>query len=188
MPHETAILIAEENMTKAVEYAIHEFAAVRTGKASPALVENTDIYVHSYGSSMKLKQLAMISTPEPRLIRIEPFDHATLKDIERGINESRLGLNPSVEGKVIRLPVPELSTERRQQMVKTIKGMAEDARVRVRAVRREVMEELKKLEKTSAITEDDLHRSEKEVQTMTDKKIAEIDQHVASKEKEVLTV
>lgn len=188
MPLDTALLTAEENMVKAVEYAIHEFAAVRTGKASPALVENADIYVNSYGSSMKLKQLAMITTPEPRLIRIEPFDPATLKDIERGINASNLGLNPSVEGKVIRLPVPELSTERRQQMVKQVKGMAEDARVRVRAVRRESMEELKKLEKAGTITEDDLHRGEKEVQSYTDKKIAEIDQHVASKEKEILTV
>ncbi|WP_009958845.1 ribosome recycling factor [Verrucomicrobium spinosum] len=188
MPLDTALLTSEENMTKAVEYAIHEFAAVRTGKASPALVENTDIWVNSYGSNMKLKQLAMISTPEPRLIRIEPFDPSTLKDIERGINASNLGLNPSVEGKVIRLPVPELSTERRQQMVKQVKGMAEDARVRVRAVRRESMEELKKLEKAGTITEDDLHRGEKEVQAFTDKKIAEIDQHVVSKEKEILTV
>jgi len=188
MPLDTAILTAEEAMTKAVEYAIHEFAAVRTGKASPALVENVDIHVHSYGSNMKLKQLAMITTPEPRLIRIEPFDASTLKDIERGINESRLGLNPSVEGKVIRLPVPELSTERRAQMVKTIKGMAEDARVRVRAARRDGIEEIKKLQKAGTITEDDLHRGEKEVQTITDKKIAEIDQHVTSKEKEITTV
>lgn len=188
MPLDTALLTADDAMTKAVEYAIHEFSAVRTGKASPTLVENVDIYVNSYGSSMKLKQLAMISTPEPRLIRIEPFDSGTLKDIERGINESRIGLNPSVEGKVIRLPVPELSTERRQQMVKTIKGMAEEARVRVRSARRDAIEELKKLQKAGTITEDDLRRAEKEVQTLTDKKIAEIDQHVTSKEKEILTV
>jgi ribosome recycling factor len=188
MPLKTALKTAEDAMIKAVEHTIHEFASVRTGKASPTLVENVDIHVQSYGSSMKLKQLAMISTPEPRLIRIEPFDPATIKDIERGINESRLGLNPSVEGKVIRLPVPELSTERRQQMVKAIKGMAEDSRVRVRSIRRDVLEALKKLEKESLITEDDLHRSEKEVQTMTDKKIKEIDDHVTSKEKEVLTV
>ncbi len=188
MPLPAALQSAEDAMTKAVEYAIHEFAAVRTGKASPTLVENVDIHVHSYGSTMKLKQLAMISTPEPRLIRIEPFDPGTLKDIERGINESKLGLNPSVEGKVIRLPVPELSSERRQQMVKTIKQMGEEARVRVRSARREALESLKKLEKDGAITEDDLHRGEKEVQTVTDKKIAEIDQHIVSKEKEILTV
>lgn len=188
MPANAAIKTAEEAMKKAVEYAIHEFAAIRTGKASPALVENVDVLVQSYGSHMKLKQLAMISTPEPRVIRIEPFDPGTLKDIERAINGSNLGLNPAVEGKLIRLPVPELSTERRQQMVKTIKGMAEEAKVRVRSARRDVLEGLKKLEKESAITEDDLRRGEKEVQTMTDKKIKEIDEHMAAKEKELMTV
>jgi ribosome recycling factor len=175
-------------MKKAVEHAIHEFAAVRTGKASPTLVENLDVLVQSYGSHMKLKQLAMISTPEPRLIRIEPFDPGTLKDIERAINGSNIGLNPAVEGKVIRLPVPELSSERRQQMVKMIKQMAEESRVRVRSARRDVLETLKKHEKDGEITEDELRRGEKEVQTATDKKIKEIDEHVASKEKELMTV
>ena len=188
MPFTSAIKSAEDHMIKAVEYAIHEFSGIRTGKASPSLVENVDVHVRAYGSSMKLKQLAMISTPEPRLIRIEPFDPATLKDIERGIMESNIGLNPSVEGKVIRLPVPDLSTERRQQMVKTIKSMGEEARVRVRSARRDGMEALKKLEKDGLITEDDLHRSEKDIQTFTDKKIAEIDQHIVSKEKEIMTV
>ena len=188
MPAATAIKTAEEAMKKAVEHAIHEFAAVRTGKASPSLVEGMDVMVQSYGSHMKLKQLAMISTPEPRLIRIEPFDPATIRDIERAINVSNLGLNPSVEGKVIRLPVPELSTERRQQLVKTIKQMAEEVRVRVRSARRDVLELLKKHEKDGEITEDDLHRGEKEVQTMTDKKIKEIDEHVTAKEKELMTV
>ena len=182
------MLECDETMTKAVEHAIHEFAAVRTGKASPSLVEGLDVHVTSYGSNMKLKQLAMITTPDARLIRIEPFDPATLQDIDRAIRESRLGLNGSIEGKVIRLPVPVLSQERREQMVKLIKQMAEEAKVRVRAVRRDTLESLKKAEKNSEITEDDLRRLEKEVQTLTDKKIAEIDQHVASKEKEVLTV
>lgn len=188
MPLKTTLELAEESMSKAVEYAIHEFSAVRTGKATPALVENVDVLVSSYGTHMKLKQLALITTPEPRLIRIEPFDGSTLKDIERGINQSNIGLNPSVEGKVIRLPVPELSTERRQQMVKTVKSMAEDARVRVRSARRDTIESLKKLQKEGSITEDDLHRGEKETQALTDKKIAEIDQHVAAKEKEITTV
>lgn len=188
MPVNATIQSATDAMTKAVEHAIHEFAAVRTGKASPALVENIDVMVQSYGSHMKLKQLAMISTPEPRLIRIEPFDPATIKDIERSINESKLGLNPSVEGKVIRLPVPVLSEERRVQMVKTIKQMAEEARVRVRSARRDALEGLKKNQKDGIITEDDQRRGEKEIQTVTDKKIVEIDQHVISKEKEVMTV
>ena len=188
MPANKVLKDVQDQMTKAVEHAIHEFAAVRTGKASPALVENVDVHVHSYGSNMKLKQLAMISAPEPRLIRIEPFDPATLRDIERGIHESKLGLNPSIEGKVIRLPIPDLSTERRQQMVKTIKQMGEEARVRVRSARRDGLEALKKLEKEGTISEDDLRRMEKEIQTTTDKKIAEVDQHLASKEKELLTV
>lgn len=188
MDPDMTMMETEDAMTKAVEYAIHEFAAVRTGKASPALVENLDVHVHSYGSHMKLKQLAMITTPDARLIRIEPFDPGTLQDIDRAIRESRLGLNGSIEGKVIRLPIPVLSQERREQMVKSIKQMAEEARVRVRSARRDGIEALKKGEKDGAITEDDLHRLEKEVQAITDKKVAEIDQHVTSKEKEILTV
>jgi len=147
-----------------------------------------DVHVHSYGSHMKLKQLAMITTPDARLIRIEPFDSSTLQDIDRAIRESRLGLNGSIEGKVIRLPIPALSQERREQMVKMVKQLGEEARVRVRSARRHALETLKAGEKDSSITEDDLHRLEKDVQTMTDKKIAEIDQHVVSKEKEILTV
>lgn len=182
------MLEAEDHMTKAVEHAIHEFAAVRTGKASPGLVENLDVHVESYGSTMKLKQLAMITTPDARLIRIEPFDSGTLRDVERAINESRLGLNPAIEGKIIRLPIPVLSQERREQLVKGIKQMAEEARVRVRSARRDAIEALKKGQKDGDITEDDLHRLEKEVQEMTDKKVHEIDQHLTSKEKELLTV
>lgn len=182
------LLETEETMGKAVEYAIHEFAAVRTGKASPALVENLDVHVHAYGSNMKLKQLAMITTPDPRLIRIEPFDPSTLQDIDRAIKESRLGLNGAIEGKVIRLPIPILSQERREQMVKLVKSQAEDARIAVRKVRQKAIEGLKKAEKDGAITEDDLHRMEKEVQAMTDKSVAEVEQHLNSKEKEILTV
>jgi len=188
MDPEMTIMEADEAMTKAVEHAIHEFATVRTGKANPTLVENMDVHVMSYGSHMKLKQLAMITTPDARLIRIEPFDPATLQDIDRAIRESRLGLNGSIEGKVIRLPIPALSQERREQMVKMCKTLGEEARVRVRSARREALESLKKGEKDGKITEDDLRRFEKDVQTMTDKKIAEIDQHVVSKEKEILTV
>jgi ribosome recycling factor len=188
MDPEMILLEAEDAMKKAVEYLIHEFAAVRTGKASPALVENLDVHVRSYGMNMKLKQLGTISTPEPRLIRVEPFDASTLQDIDRAFRESRLGLNPAVEGKVIRIPIPELSQERRVQMVKLIKGMAEDAKVRVRACRRDALEALKKAEKEGLISEDDLRRDEKEVQTMTDKGVADIEHHIASKEKEIMTV
>lgn len=188
MDPELTMMETEEAMDKAVEYAVHEFAAVRTGKASPALVEGLDVHVNSYGSHMKLKQLAMITTPDSRLIRIEPFDPSTLHDIDRAIRESRLGLNGSIEGKVIRLPIPALSQERREQMVKLIRQMGEEAKVRVRSARRDALETLKKGQKAGAITEDDLHRLEKEVQTLTDKHVADIDQHIVAKEKEVLTV
>jgi len=188
MDQEMILLESEEAMGKAVEYLIHEFAAVRTGKASPGLVENLDVHIRSYGMHMKLKQLGTISTPEPRVIRVEPFDASTIQDIDRAFRESKLGLNPAVEGKILRIPIPELSGERRQQMVKLVKQLAEESKIRVRSARRDALEALKKAEKDGHISEDDLRRSEKEVQTMTDKKVAEIDQHVASKEKEVLTV
>jgi ribosome recycling factor len=178
----------EEHMAKAVEHAVQEFSAVRTGKASPMLVENLDVHVRAYGTSMKLKQLAMISTPEPRLIRIEAFDSSTIQDIDRAFRESKLGLNPSIEGKLIRVPIPELSQERRVQMVKLVKSLGEDAKIRIRSVRRDALEALKKAEKDSHISEDDLHRTEKEVQTLTDKYIADIDRHIISKEKDIMTV
>lgn len=177
-----------EAMDKAVEYMIHEFASVRTGKASPALVEGIDIQVAAYGSSMKLKQLAMITTPEPRLIMIQPFDPSTMQDIEKGIAESKLGINPAVDGKIIRLPIPELSEERRVDLVKVIKQIAEDGRVRVRAARRDGIDKVKESQKAGEITEDDLHRLEKEVQTLTDKNVKTIDDHVKSKETEIMTV
>lgn len=183
------ILECDDAMTKAVEFAIHEFSAVRTGRASPTLVENLNVSVQIYdGMHMRLKELAMISTPEPRMIRIEPFDSATLKDIERAFRESKLGLNPATEGKLLRIYIPELSQERRQQMVKLVKSLGEEAKVRVRSARRDAIEALKKAQKDGDITEDDLERDEKEVQKITDKKVAEIDQHIASKEKEITTV
>jgi len=188
MDPDTVILETDEAMGKSVEYMIHEFAGVRTGKASPALVENIDVHVQSYGSTMKLKQLAVISTPEPRLIVISPFDPSTVRDVERGLKESRLGINPNVDGKSIRLPIPELSEERRRDLVKMIKGMAEDGRVRVRTARKHAMDTVKKLKAESAITEDQMHDLEKEIQILTDKHVKDIDEHVAKKEADVMRV
>src|SRR5215469_16851458 len=128
MSRDDILLEAEMSMEKSVDYMTHEFAAVRTGKASPALVENID--VHAYGSTMKLKQLALITTPEPRLLVVQPFDAATVQDVERALNESPIGITPAVDGKVIRLPIPELSEERRKDLTKSLGKMAEDARVR----------------------------------------------------------
>src|SRR5579862_297955 len=166
MTTDDILLEAEAAMEKGFDYMQHEFAAVRTGKASPALVENID--VEAYGSPMKLKQLALITTPEPRLLVIQPFDASTTKDIERAIKESKIGINPAVDGKIIRLPIPELSEERRRDLVKTIKQMAEEARVRVRANRREGIDGVKKLQKEGEITEDVLHDMESSVQKLTD--------------------
>ncbi|MBP7948166.1 MAG: ribosome recycling factor [Verrucomicrobiales bacterium] len=188
MDTEMTLLETDDTMTKAVEFMIHEFASVRTGKASPTLVEGIDVHVASYGSHMKLKQLAVITTPEPRLIVVSPFDPGTRQDIEKGLRESKLGINPVSDGKVIRLPIPELNQERRKELVKVIKTMAEEAKVRVRAVRRDTLEKGKKAEKDSAITEDDLHRLEEEVQKLTDRHVKEIDVHVTKKEAEVMAV
>src|SRR5436190_20430741 len=161
MDPDEILLDAEATMEKGVEYMVHEFAAVRTGKASPAIVENID--VEAYGATMKLKQLALITTPEPRLLVIQPFDASTTKDIEKAIKESKIGINPSVDGKIIRLPIPALSEERRKDLVKTCKTIAEETRVRIRSARREGMENLKKGQKEGQITEDDLGTYEKDV-------------------------
>lgn len=177
---------AEAGMEKAVDFMMHEFAAIRTGKASPALVENID--VTAYGSSMKLKQLAMITAPEPRLLVIQPFDASTVQDIERAIHESKVGITPAVDGKLIRLRIPELSEERRKDLVRTVNKLAEESRVRVRACRRDAMDGAKKLQKESLITEDELERTEKEIQKLTDRQVAEIDKHVSHKEAELMTV
>ena len=182
------MLETEDTMQKGVDFLHHELASVRTGKASPALVENIDIHIQSYGTSMRLKQLAMITVPEPRLLVVTPFDVSNAFDIERGLKESRLGIQPMRDGKVIRLPIPELTGERRKDLVKMVKGMAEDARIRVRGQRRDALEALKKAEKAGAITEDDLARTEKEIQKLTDKMVAEIDSHAEKKDKEIMTV
>jgi len=173
-------------MEKAVDYMTHEFASVRTGKASPALVENLD--VEAYGTSMKLKQLALITTPEPRLLVIQPFDVSTVKDIEKAIKESKIGINPATEGKLIRLPVPPLTEERRRDLVKGIKQMAEEARVRVRSARRDGMDEMKKAQKENVISEDDLANYEKEIQKLTDQFVKKIEDSLSAKEADIMKV
>ena len=180
------LFTAEEGMEKALDFMKHEFSSVRTGKASPALVEGID--VDAYGSVMKLKQLALISTPEPRLLVIQPFDASTTKPIEKAINESKIGITPSVDGKLIRLPIPELSEERRKDLVKTIKTMAEETRVRIRAARRHAMDAAKKMQKDGGLTEDDLKGAETQIQKLTDKYVADVDSQVASKEADIMKI
>lgn len=183
---EEILFEAEAGMEKAVEFMTQEFGGIRTGKASPALVETLD--VESYGSSMKLKTLALISAPEPRLLVIQPFDAGTVKDIARAINESKLGISPQVDGKLIRLPIPELSEERRRDLAKTVKNIAEETRVRVRSCRREAMETAKKLQKSGDLSEDSLRGAEADIQKLTDKAVADIDSHTTNKEKELMKI
>jgi len=180
------LFTAEEGMEKALDFMKHEFSSVRTGKASPALVEGID--VDAYGSVMKLKQLAVISAPEPRLLIIQPFDAANTKPIEKAINESKIGISPVVDGKLIRLPIPELSEERRKDLVKTIKTMAEETRVRIRAARRHAMDAAKKMQKDGGLTEDDLKSAETQIQKLTDKYVADVDGQVASKETDIMKI
>jgi ribosome recycling factor len=176
-------------MSKAVDHMMQEFAGVRTGKASPALVENLDVAVSAYGSNMKLKSLAVITTPEARTIMIQPFDPGTVGDIEKAIRENgKLGLNPVSDGKMIRLPIPELTEERRVSLVKVIKHMAEESRIGVRQHRKEGMDAAKKMKADGVLTEDQMHDLEKEVQALTDKFIKKVDEGAAAKEKEVMTV
>lgn len=186
MDPDTILLEADDAMEKAFGYMAHEFNTVRTGKASPTLVEGLD--VEAYGSMMKLKALALITSPEPRLLVIQPFDGSTVKAIEKSIRESKIGLNPAVDGKIIRIPIPELSEERRKELVKTIKVMAEEARVRMRGFRRDAIDGMKKLEKAGEISEDALRDYEEEIQKMTDKFVKKIDEAVAVKEAEVMKV
>jgi len=173
---------AQTRMKKAVDHTLHEFSTIHTGKATPAMVET--VTVDAYGSQMRLKECAAISTPDARLIQIQPWDAALVKAIAKGIIDANLGLNPIVDGKLIRVPLPEMSRERRQEFVKTAHRLAEEGRVHVRNVRRDCIEAVKK----AKLSEDDTKRLEKDIQTATDKSIADINTHVAAKEKDLLTV
>lgn len=180
------LLEAEEKMEKTEQVVVNEFAGVRTGKASSALVEN--ILVDSYGSQMRIRELAGITTPEPRTLSIQPWDASQIPAIEKAIQKANLGLSPATQGKVIRIFFPELSQERRQEFVKIIKKMAEDGRVAIRHVRRDAMDQLKKHAHDSGVTEDEEKQAEKDLQKLTDAYIAKIDQHLTTKEKEIMTV
>jgi ribosome recycling factor len=188
MDPDLAILEVEEAMTKCVEYLMHEFTGVRTGKASPALIENIDVHVQAYGAVSKLKSLAVISSPEPRMLMVQPFDPATTRDIERSIRECKLGLNPAAAERSLRVPIPELSEERRRDMVKLIKQLAEEAKVRLRAARKEGMDAAKKMKADNFITEDGQKDFEKEVQDLTNKFTKKIDEHATAKEADLMKV
>jgi ribosome recycling factor len=173
---------AQTRMKKAVDHTLHEFSAIHTGKATPQMVET--VLVEAYGSMTPLKQCAAITTPDARLIQIQPWDASISKAIAKGIIDANLGFNPIIDGKTIRIPLPDMSRERRQEFVKNAHRMAEEGRVHVRNVRRDAIEHVKK----AKLPEDEAKRLEKDIQNATDKTIAEINQHLASKEKELTTV
>ena len=176
----------ESKMNKTIEVLKQNFSEVRAGRANPAILNR--ISVEYYGTPTPINQVAGISVPEARSIMIQPWDASILKDIEEAILASDIGINPNNDGKVIRLAFPELTEERRKELVKDIKKTAEEAKVAVRAIRRDGMDKAKAMQKNSEITEDDLRAAEETIQKLTDKKIEEIDRVLADKEKEILTV
>ena len=177
---------AGDRMAKSVEATRSEFATVRTGRASPQLLDR--IEVDYYGATTPLKQLATISASEARLLTITPYDKSSIKAIEKSILESDIGLTPSNDGNLIRLSIPELTEERRKELVKVVHNIAEQGRVAVRNIRREVMHDLRELKREGELGADDEHRAEAELQKLTDSRIGEIDALMAGKEEEILQV
>jgi ribosome recycling factor len=177
---------ARERMAKSVETAQHEFSTVRTGRASPSLLDR--VVVDYYGAMTPLNQLATISAPEARLLTVQPYDKSSIKMVEKAINESDVSLNPSNDGNVVRLVVPELNEERRRELVKVVRNLAEEGRVAIRNVRRDTMQQLRELKAEGEASSDDEHRAEVELQKLTDGRIGELDSVLKVKEDEILEV
>src|SRR2546421_2864446 len=185
-PIEDFIADATRRMDKSIESTRQEFNSVRTGRASPALLDR--VQVDYYGTPTPLKNLATITAPEPRLLNVQPFDPGSVKAIEKAIQESDLGLQPSNDGKLIRLPIPQLTEERRKELVKVVRNMAEEHRVAVREIRRDAMRHLKELVDNGEVGADDEHRAEGRVQELTDEHTKQIDELLKYKEAEVMEV
>jgi ribosome recycling factor len=177
---------ATRKMDRSVEAAAHEFNTVRTGRASAALLDR--IQIDYYGTMTPLQQLATINVPEPRMLTIQPYDPGSIKNIERAIQESDLGLTPSNDGKIIRLPIPQLTEERRKELVKIVRGLAEEGRVAVRNVRRDAMHHLKELVRNGDVGDDEERRAEERVQKLTDEHVARIEEMLKRKEAEIMEV
>ncbi len=182
----TLINNTQEKMTKTLDALDREYKAVRVGRASPAVLDR--ITVDYYGAATPIQQMAAISVPEPRMLQIQPWDASTLRDIEKAIQTSDIGINPQNDGRVIRLVFPPLTEERRKEIVKDVRKMAEDSKVAVRNSRRDAIEKLKTMKKNSEVTEDDQQNGEKKIQNLTDKFCKEIDDLAALKEKEILEI
>ncbi len=177
---------ATQRMDKSVEATHEHFNSVRTGRATPALLDR--IQIDYYGTPTPLKNLATINSPEPRMLTIQPFDPTSIKAIEKAIQESDLGLTPSNDGKLIRLPIPQLTEERRKELVKVIRGMAEEGRVAVRNVRRDAIKHLEELVKKGDVGDDDERAAETRVQKLTDDHVARIEEILKRKEAEIMEV
>ena len=180
------IASAKEKMAKTIEHAKAEFSTVRTGRASSSLLDRVD--VDYYGTATPLKQLSTINIPEPRMITVQPFDPGSIKAIEKAIMESDLGLTPSNDGKLIRLPIPQLTEERRKELAKVVRHMAEEHKVAVREIRRDAMRHLKELVDNGDVGADEEHRAEERVQKLTDEHTKHIDDLLKHKEQEVMEV
>jgi ribosome recycling factor len=180
---ESSLADAKEKMAKAIEHLREELGSIRTGRASPSLLSR--ITVDYYGATVPLQQLASITTPEPRTLLVQPFDKSSIPAIEKALQGSDLGITPSNDGQVIRLGIPQLTEERRRDLVKVVHGRAEEGRVALRNIRRHHKDELEKLEKDHAISEDDLKRAEKDLQRLTDQFVAEVDETLVHKEQEL---
>ena len=178
--------VYQDKMHKSVEVMKKEFGAIRAGRANPAVLDK--LSVEYFGSMMPVNQLASISSPEPRMLAIQPWDAGALKSIEKAILSSDLGINPTNDGKVIRLLFPQLTDERRRELIKGVKKTGEDTKVAIRNIRRDGVDHFKKAQKASEITEDELKTLEKDMQDITDKACKQIDEEVAKKEKELLEV
>ncbi|HHU82187.1 MAG TPA: ribosome recycling factor [Firmicutes bacterium] len=178
--------VSQESMDKVIEGAKRDFSTIRTGRANPAILER--VQVECYGSLTPLKQIAGISAPEPRLLVVQPWDKSIINDVEKAIQKADLGLNPTNDGTVIRLVIPQLTEERRKELVRMVKKDAEEKRVLVRNIRREAKEKIKKLEKDGQISEDESHKTMDEIQKLTDKYVAEVDKLLAAKEAEIMEV
>jgi ribosome recycling factor len=186
MSVETALADGRERMQKAIGHLKEEMGSIRTGRASPALLAR--ITIDYYGATVPLQQLAGITVPEPRTLMVQPFDKGSIQAIEKALQASDLGVTPSNDGQVIRLNIPQLTEERRKELIKVVHNRAEEGRVAVRNVRRHHKDELEKLEKDHTISEDDLKRAEKELQKLTDQYVAEVDEILAHKEQELMEI
>ncbi len=180
------LLETDDKMSKSHEHLVQQFSGLRTGKASPGLVDH--IQVSYYGANVRLREIAGIATPEPRLIVINAYDPVALKEIEKAIIAANIGIMPMNDGRVIRLPIPELSEERRRDMTKLARQMAEKTRVAIRSIRQEANERVKQLQKSGKITEDERDMALKEIQKYTDDTIHKIDQRAEAKEKEIMSI